>query len=448
MSKARDLADSKPSLVSDQPNTSTGSLDLPAGTTAQRPTLDNAGGTRFNSDTGSLEYYDGTNWASTHLNPTINSITGNIYATASSTLTLSITNATATIDVKYYEGNTLLATDRGVTVTNGSATPTVPSEVYGQTAGDTISIQMFNQDGTPSSNSIDKTVLTLPTGGDSIVEPSSYTGGGYRSHTFLTGGQFTNTIANLSVEYLLVAGGGGGGAGSTASSLGAGGGGAGGMNTGTATLSAQGYTIVVGGGGAGASTNASTKGTNGDLSSAFSDSVSGGGGGGTRMWTGPGANGGSGGGACGNANNSGGTGITGQGNDGGDSGTAYGAAGGGGKGAAGADCGSSNTNTAGGAGAANYYRDGNTSGTTVGTHLFAGGGGGGGNETVNAGGSGGSGGGGDGGGPVANGTTGGDGIDGSGGGGGGSAWGYSANNTITRGGNGGDGIVVIRYQIP
>ena len=447
MSKARDIADSKPSLVSDKANTSTGYLDLPAGTTAQRPTLDNAGGSRFNSDTGSLEFYDGTEWVSTNLIPTISSITGNIYAGAPSTLTLSVTNTTNTIDVKYFEGGTLIMTDSGRTVTNGSATSTVPSAVYGQTAGDTISIQVFNSDATPSSNSINKTVLTLPSGGNSIVEPSSYTGGGYRSHTFTTGGQFTNTIANLSVEYLLVAGGGGGGGGQTSSSLGAGGGGAGGMKTGTATLSAQGYTITIGGGGAGASTGASGTGTNGGNSSAFSDSVNGGGGGGTREGTQGGANGGSGGGAAGNASHVGGTGTAGQGNDGGDAGGGWGAGGGGGKGAAAGSAGNSDTSTAGGAGGTNYYRDGNTSGTTVGTHLFAGGGGGGGNSTVQSGGNGGSGGGGAGGGAIANGTTGGDGIDGSGGGGGGSAWAFPQNNA-TRGGHGGDGIVVIRYQLP
>ena len=51
-----------PTAVSDQANTSTGYLDLPSGTTAQRPTLDNAGGTRFNTTLGSLEFYDGTDW--------------------------------------------------------------------------------------------------------------------------------------------------------------------------------------------------------------------------------------------------------------------------------------------------------------------------------------------------------------------------------------------------
>ena len=436
-----------PTAVSDQANTSTGYLDVPSGTTAQRPTLDNAGGTRFNTTTGSLEFYDGTNWVSTNLIPNINSITGTIYAGLSGrTLTLSVSNTTDTIDVKYYEGGTLIATDdgggSGVTVTNGSATSTVPSAVYNQTAGDTIRIQVFNVDGTPSSNYIDKTVVGVPSGGDSIVEPSSYTGGGYRSHTFLTGGTFTNTIANLSVEYLLVAGGGGGGGGSTVSSLGGGGGGAGGMKTGTATLSAQGYTITVGPGGSGAVTDASGTGTNGGSSSAFSDSVTGGGGGGTREGTQTGANGGSGGGGSGNANDNGGLGTLNQGHDGGDADSGWGAGGGGGKGAAANNVGSSDTSTAGGAGATNNYRTGSNI-------TYAGGGGGGGTYNSQSGASGGSGGGGAGGGPVSGGTTGGDGTDGLGGGGGGSAWANTSTNSgPTRGGHGGDGIVVIRYQLP
>ena len=85
--KATLLGHRNPASISDHTNTSTGHLDLPSGTTAQRPTLDNAGGTRFNTTTGSLEFYDGNNWVPTNLIPSISSITGNIYAGASSTLT-------------------------------------------------------------------------------------------------------------------------------------------------------------------------------------------------------------------------------------------------------------------------------------------------------------------------------------------------------------------------
>ena len=243
-----------PAAVSDAANSSTGYFALPAGTTAQRPGSPAAGYARMNTTTGSVEFYDGTNWISTNLIPTINSITGTIYAGVATTLTLSLTNATDTIDVKYYEGGTLLATDAGVTVTSGSATSTVPSAVYGQTGGDTITIQITNQDGTPSSNSVNKTVTATPTGG------TITTSGSYRIHTFTSSSSFVvptgMTLSN--VEYVVVAGGGGGGAGNRG-----GGGGAGGYRSSVSgessgggasaesklTLTAGSYTVTVGAGG-------------------------------------------------------------------------------------------------------------------------------------------------------------------------------------------------------
>lgn len=47
-----------PRLVSDQTNTSTGSLSMPVGTTAQRPATPTTGMFRMNSTTGSPEWYD------------------------------------------------------------------------------------------------------------------------------------------------------------------------------------------------------------------------------------------------------------------------------------------------------------------------------------------------------------------------------------------------------
>lgn len=42
----------------------TGSLDLPAGTTSQRPSSPAAGSIRYNTDTNLTEYYSGSNWVS------------------------------------------------------------------------------------------------------------------------------------------------------------------------------------------------------------------------------------------------------------------------------------------------------------------------------------------------------------------------------------------------
>ncbi len=51
-----------PSAISDQPNSSTGYFDLPAGTTAQRPVSATAGAMRLNTETNYLEIYNGTVW--------------------------------------------------------------------------------------------------------------------------------------------------------------------------------------------------------------------------------------------------------------------------------------------------------------------------------------------------------------------------------------------------
>ena len=88
MSKARQLADlldsngdvvvgaldNAPSSivdVSDQANTSTGYLDLPAGTTAQRPISAERGNIRFNNDFNRAEIYDVTGWNTLANPPTL-----------------------------------------------------------------------------------------------------------------------------------------------------------------------------------------------------------------------------------------------------------------------------------------------------------------------------------------------------------------------------------------
>ena len=52
-----------PIAVSDQANTSTGSLSLPNGTTAQRPASSVVGELRYNTSYEQLEMYDGSDWA-------------------------------------------------------------------------------------------------------------------------------------------------------------------------------------------------------------------------------------------------------------------------------------------------------------------------------------------------------------------------------------------------
>ena len=95
MSKARNLA----RMGQDASSGYTGAFDMPAGTTAQRPATADLGFTRLNTDTGSVEVYDGSNWNAV-TRPFISSVTGTIYAGVTSSLVVAGQNFTSTITVR------------------------------------------------------------------------------------------------------------------------------------------------------------------------------------------------------------------------------------------------------------------------------------------------------------------------------------------------------------
>ena len=438
-----------PTAVSDQPNTSTGGFSVPAGTTAQRPSSPDSGETRFNTDDGSLEFWDGANWVRTNLIPEITSVTGTIYAGISTTLTLAVTKVTDTIDVVFSESGSEVATVTGVTVTAGSASVNVPAAVYGQTDGDTIVITVKNEDSTPSANSVSKIVQGLPTGG------TITTSGDYRIHTFTSSGTFTvpSGLTLSDVEYLVIAGGGGGGGRNVGGGGGAGGyrtsvvgqtSGGGGSAESRLTLTAGSYTATVGAGGAGGANGTNEQPGIQGSNSVFSTITSIGGGFGdhgvppnANNAGGSGGSGGGGGGQDNTTTSSGGSGTSNQGYAGG--GTASPTPNGGGGGGAGA-AGSAGTTSGAGNGGAGVSS--NITGSSV---TRAGGGGGGGNDYGGAGGSGGGGAGGYGGSGSSVNPVGVEGADASvntGSGGGGSrGW-----NTGDGGGAGGSGVVIVRYD--
>ena len=304
-------------------------VTLPSGDTASRPASAVAGSQRYNTDTNTIEFYTGTTWVSTNLIPSINSVTGTIYAGSASNLTLSLSNATDLITVRFSEGGVSISDVPNVTVTSGSATVAVPAGVYGQTVGDTIAVSVFNMDGTPSSNAVNKTVVGLPTGG--TITSSD----GYRYHTFTSSSNLVVPTGFITTaEALIVAGAGGAGRNR------GGGGGAGGMRVETYSLTAGTYSAVVGGGGVGQTDAVNS--TNGSNSSIFSLTSTGGGrGGGNGLGGGSfnaGGSGGSGGGAGSGIGESGGSGTSGQGFGGGNTdGSSGNGGGGGGKSAVGAN---------------------------------------------------------------------------------------------------------------
>jgi hypothetical protein len=379
--------------------------------------------------------------------PTLDSISGNIINANATNLTLTGTGFLSSGLIVSFTPSGGSATNVTVTPTSDlAATVAVPSGIYGQSTDTVIGIKVTNSDNKASST-VNKTVVGLPTGG--TISNS----GGYRIHTFTSSGTFTNTIANLSVQYLVIAGGGGsgrqhgggGGAGGYRCSVTGETSGGGASAESALTLSTGNKTVTVGAGGAG-STGEYIRGSSGTNSVFDTITSTGGGGGGSYQASvnsaGDGLSGGSGGGAgsiestntgSGYAN-SGGAGTSGQGYAGGNS--AYAGAGGGGASQVGED--GSGGSPAGDAGNGGNGQTSSINGTSTGR---AGGGAGGSYGGSNQ-------------------SSGSRGIATSGGGNGG--WGAESgtNGTANTGGGaggggvlangastGGSGIVIVRYQL-
>ena len=410
-------------------------LGLPIGTDANEPSASSSKGyIRFNDDDDAVYFSDGSDWIKmTATIPVLSSVSGNIFVSSATTLTLAGSGFMSSgLVVNFSQSSDSI--DADVTVTPSSdtaATVAVPAAVYNNvTAGNAVTIKVTNSDN-KASGGVNKTAVALPSGG------SISTSGSFRIHTFTSSGTFVNTIASNSVEYLVVAGGAGGGNTVAFGVSGSSGGGAGGYRSSASgessgggasaesalTLSAASYTVTVGGGGSGTSSHAT--GSNGSNSVFGSITSIGGGGGGGGSGTA--GNGGSGG---GKAYSGGvGTGTAGQGFDGGNHGE-RGGGGGGGAGAVGQSRDGSVQN--GGQGGTGVSSSINGSATTR-----AGGGGASGSSS-GSGGPGGSGGGGNG---TGNSGTGGSGSGNTGGGGGGTGPGGGTS------GSGGSGIVIVRYTL-
>ena len=194
-------------LTTDGTNASWGELDLTTFdapvqlknyTTAQRDSLTgvSTGDIIFNSTSGSLEFFDGANWVSTNLVPTLTNITGDITKATAGNLTLSGTNfgypndvvVTFTVSGTEYTATATPTDDSTVSV----ATPT---NVYNSAVGTTVAIKLENLFGN-SSGTINKTVLARP------VTLSSITGDVTKataSNLTLSGSGFADT--NLTVNF-------------------------------------------------------------------------------------------------------------------------------------------------------------------------------------------------------------------------------------------------------
>lgn len=401
----------------------TNGVTFPSWTTATRPAAPAAGQTGFNTTTGQLESYDGTNWE-IYTAATTQGTSGQFLRSNGSGVAPSWAAAgLATAAVQTGNFTAVAGNIYPVNTTSGAITVTLPAS---PSAGNFVTIVDYAR--TFATNN-----CTVSPNGNKIQSSTNsavfYSNGAAVNFVYVDSTQgwisyaYTTSIMPLlyNANYLIVAGGGGGG-----KANGGGGGGAGGLLSGTTTLSpGTTYSFVVGAGGTFSASG--TYSTSGNNSTALSLTAIGGGFGGASDATStiynPGGTGGSGGGSGTNGNlQAGASGTVGQGNAGGagksDSSTWRNGGGGGGAGGVGADASTgTGTNTANGG-------VGLSSSITGSSVFYAGGGGGGGYPGGGA--SGGNGGGGN---AQAAGTA------NRGGGGGGASTGS--------GGNGGSGVVII-----
>jgi hypothetical protein len=119
-SKAKDLADfiSKQSASADS-ILETGAMQLPAGTTGERPTAV-AGMIRYNNTTALSEYYDGSQWKSIDSPPVISSISPTTETDASANIVITGANFASNVTVKFVGNDGTEYTSP--TVTRNSAT--------------------------------------------------------------------------------------------------------------------------------------------------------------------------------------------------------------------------------------------------------------------------------------------------------------------------------------
>ena len=138
-------------------------MKIPVGNDSQRPSSSVAGDIRYNTTSGTLEFYTGSSWVGTNAAPSLNSITGDIYNGMSRTLVINCNDISASgNDVRYSNNSTgaVIATDTSATTSGSNITSTIPAAVYNTAVGTVIKIEVLNGSGVLSSNSLTETIIT------------------------------------------------------------------------------------------------------------------------------------------------------------------------------------------------------------------------------------------------------------------------------------------------
>jgi hypothetical protein len=136
-----------PTTVSDQANTSTGYFDVPAGTTAQRPSSPNVGYIRYNTSLGFLEQYTADGWTGIAPPPTIGTVSPTAYnGEQGTTFTVNGSNFDSTATVKFITAQGVEYSAASVTRVNASqVTATTPQDFT--VANEPLKVKVLNGSG-------------------------------------------------------------------------------------------------------------------------------------------------------------------------------------------------------------------------------------------------------------------------------------------------------------
>jgi len=136
-----------PTAVSDQDNTSTGYFDVPAGTTAQRPSSPNVGMIRYNTTLGFLEQYTADGWQGIAPPPAITSVSPTSYNGQSGTsFTVNGSNFDNTVTARFITSQGVEFT--AATVTRNSSTQlTITTPQDFTVANEPLDVKVINGSG-------------------------------------------------------------------------------------------------------------------------------------------------------------------------------------------------------------------------------------------------------------------------------------------------------------
>lgn len=181
--------------------------EVPASwTTAGRPASPSAGQFGYNTTLGTGEMYTSSGWVSfPEISPIINSISGNIYSTQSTTLNLTGSNFGSGAGTVNFVCGAITANVAATPSSTTSVSVATPSAITNLSSGSVVIVSFTNALGKVS-NGVNSTILALPSGG------TITTSGNYRIHTFTTSSSLiVPTGYTTSAEYLVIGGGGSGG---------------------------------------------------------------------------------------------------------------------------------------------------------------------------------------------------------------------------------------------